>query len=124
MTTKKEIVLKPMVKFGVGVVFGVGKIAVLIPITRKKIYKAMRIAARTNKDDDFKDTLFTKPMYKTLVKQILMDISKPLKVNSIVPNLPLFQIKQELSATTTRKTYLHNIQRKGVPLVISFGSCS
>lgn len=124
MMTKKEIVLKPMVKVGLGVVFGVGKIAVLIPITRKKIYKAMRTAGRTDKDDDFKDTLFSKAMYKTLVKQILMDISKPLKIKSVIPNLPLYKMEQELPATTTQKTYLHNIQRKGVPMVISFGSCS
>ncbi|XP_057303730.1 uncharacterized protein LOC130641090 [Hydractinia symbiolongicarpus] len=123
MMTKKEIVLKPLVKVGVGVVFGVGKVAVLIPITRKKIYKVMRTAAKTDRDDDFKDTLFTKPMYKTLVKQILMDISKPLQIKSVIPNLPLYKMDQDLP-TTTRKTYLHNIQRKGVPLVISFGSCS
>lgn len=126
MSSKREKVATPVVKAGIGVAFLVGKAALLVPYTRRKIYKTMKKLAQTEDENDFKDTLFSKEMYKTVVKQVVMDVTKTLKRNCVVPNFTILQLKQQpqLELQKTEEKDMKSIERRNVPLVISFGSCS
>ena len=80
----------------------------------------MRAIAQAE-NDDFKDSLFSKAMQNTCVKTNLIDLSKEVKLNKIVPNFKLFQV---INHNKVISTDMESVQHKGIPLVLNFGSCS
>ena len=122
METFKEKVQKYSVTAGVAVICGVGKIGLLLPYSRKKIYRKMLKVSYASTDDDFKDTLFRKKMRKSLVKHITIDIQKTVSLKKRIPDLPVLRLS--VSKLEVTNTTLKSLGKPGRPLVINFGSCS
>ena len=122
METLKEKVQKYSVTAGVAVICGVGKIGLLLPYTRKQIYRKMLKVSYASSDDDFKDTLFRKKMRKSLVKHITIDTQKTVSLKKSIPDLPVLRLS--VSKLEVTNTTLKSLQKPGRPLVINFGSCS
>ena len=124
MSVVKENIVTALAQVGVGVVFCVGKIGLKIPFTRKKIYKVMLQLSKANEVEDFKDTMFKKEMYKNVVRQMVIDMTKTVKLNKRIPNFSLIKMTNEKTNKENDIVTMFNMQRKGVPLVLNFGSCS
>ena len=120
--TTKENFATAVVKVGVGVVFCIGKIGLLIPCTRNKINQIMLQLSMANTVEDFNDFLFRKKMYQILVKQIVMDIVKTVKLNKPIQNYSLLKFVEK--PKENEEVLMVSVQRKGVPLILNFGSCS
>ena len=121
MASRKEKAVNTVVKAGLTIGFTIGKFGLLIPFTRRRIYEKMKKTSYANSYDDFKDSIFSKEMYKHCVQIITYDIFKTAKLNQTLPNLQLY--KHCFSKDPVLLT-LSSIQRKDVPLVLNFGSCS
>ena len=124
MNSTKERFAKPIVKLGAGLVFCIGKVCLKIPFTRNKIFSVMMRLSKANTLDDFKDTLFSKQMYNTIVKQTIMDIGKTIKINREIPNYSLIKFVDPTLSREYEEINMLNMQRENVPLVLNFGSCS
>ena len=124
MSTVKEKVAKPVVAGGLSIAFCIGKVGLKIPFTRKKILKKFMYLSKANEEEDFKDTLFKRDMYKSLLKQTVIDVTKTVKLNRTIPNLSLIKLTVPKTNIENEVVKMFDMQRKGVPLVLNFGSCS
>ena len=130
---------KVFVTCGVRVAFLLGRIGMRIPKARQKIVKRMKEMVFTEDEEDFMEELFSKKMLKIVIKQIMIDRGKVVRLSKPVPNLKLYRLEDEKhfggnggdvsvvssdAGSMVTETTISSISRKNIPLVLNFGSCS
>ena len=100
-------------------------------MTRDKVMQKFKELSSTEDERDFMDQLFRRKMQKVVIKQILIDRGKTVRLKREIPNLRIFRLKEErnmgvgvVGGRNIHETTLHTISRPNVPLVLNFGSCS
>lgn len=107
MTTTKARIAKPFVKAGLTVVFGIGRLALRVPFTRRRLVQKF---AKINRlpEEITEESLFSSDMQKTLMKCQLTYMMTEVKKGKAVKD---YQALRMLDDGSFEQVSILNLQR-------------
>lgn len=121
LSNGRDKIAKPFYQVGLSVGFCAGRLGMRIPYTRKKICRWFSKVNRMNDNEKFLDSLFSKQMYKTILKCQMTYLKKTVKKNKELPDFLFYKLEK---ASSYKEVTLRSMQTNEIPLVINFGSNS